>query len=43
MWVDKIMHKAVFEDLVQKMNDEWQQFVLFVSPFSSGFPGFFLK
>ncbi|CAA7270226.1 unnamed protein product [Cyclocybe aegerita] len=29
MWVDEIMHKAVWEECVKKMNDEWQEFVLF--------------
>jgi len=31
MWVDGIMHKAIWEQSVKKMNDEWQEFILFVS------------
>ncbi|CAA7270225.1 unnamed protein product [Cyclocybe aegerita] len=31
MWVDKLMHKAVWEESVKKMNDEWQEFILFAT------------
>ncbi|KAF4618649.1 hypothetical protein D9613_009955 [Agrocybe pediades] len=29
MGVDGVTHKSVFQDLMQKMNDEWEQFILF--------------
>jgi len=29
MWVDGIMHKAVWEESIKKLSDEWQEFVLF--------------
>ena len=31
MWVDGIMHKAVWETSLKKMNDEWIEFILYVS------------
>ena len=31
MWVDNLMHKAVWEASLQKINDEWREFTLYVS------------
>jgi len=31
LWGDGILHKCVYEQVVKKMNDEWQEYVLFVS------------
>ncbi|KAF9568673.1 hypothetical protein CPC08DRAFT_746116 [Agrocybe pediades] len=31
MWVDNIMHKSVWHESMKKMNDEWQEFVLFAT------------
>jgi hypothetical protein len=31
MWVDAILHKSVWEEYVEKMSEEWQEFVFFVS------------
>jgi hypothetical protein len=31
MWVDGIMHGPVWQDTVKKLNDEWQEFILYVS------------
>ncbi|KDR80111.1 hypothetical protein GALMADRAFT_136654 [Galerina marginata CBS 339.88] len=31
MWVDGLMHKAVWDMSVKKMSDEWQEFVLFAT------------
>jgi len=29
MWVDKILHKAVWEEGLKKVTDEWQEFILY--------------
>lgn len=31
MWVDGLLHKSVWEDSTKKLNDEWQEFIFFVS------------
>ena len=31
MWVDNVMHKAVWEASLQKLKDEWQECTLYVS------------
>ena len=31
MWVDGMMHKAVWEEGLKKVTDEWQEFILYVS------------
>ena len=31
MWVDGLMHKAVWEEGLKKVTDEWQEFILYVS------------
>ena len=31
MWVDGIMHKAVWEESMKKVTDEWREFILYVS------------
>ena len=31
MWVDGMMHKAVWEASLRKVNDEWREFILYVS------------
>ena len=31
MWVDGVMHKAVWETSLKKVNDEWREFILYVS------------
>ncbi|KAF8155641.1 hypothetical protein B0H34DRAFT_808691 [Crassisporium funariophilum] len=31
MWVDGLMHKSVWEQSMKKMNDEWQEFVLYAT------------
>ena len=31
MWVDDMMHKAVWEASLRKVNDEWREFTLYVS------------
>jgi hypothetical protein len=31
MWVDGIMHKAVWEASLKKVNEEWREFTLYVS------------
>ena len=31
MWVDGMMHKAVWESSLRKVNDEWREFILYVS------------
>jgi hypothetical protein len=40
MWVDGIMHKSVWVQTMKSLNDEWQEFIFFVSPFAKekGFP-----
>ena len=32
MWVDGIMHAAVWQQSIAKLNDEWQEFILYVRP-----------
>lgn len=31
MWVDGIMHKAVWAETMKRLNDEWQEFLVIVS------------
>ena len=31
MWIDGLMHKAVWEASLKKVNDEWREFILYVS------------
>jgi hypothetical protein len=31
MWVDGIMHGPVWQDTIKKLNEEWQEFILYVS------------
>ena len=31
IWVDGMMHKAVWEEGLKKVTDEWQEFILYVS------------
>ena len=31
MWVDRILHNAVWEEGLRKVTDEWQEFILYVS------------
>ena len=31
LWVDGILHKAVWEEGLKKVIDEWQEFILYVS------------
>lgn len=31
MWVDGLMHKAVWETSMKKLNDDWREFILYVS------------
>ena len=31
MWVDRILHKAVWEEGLKKVIEEWQEFILHVS------------
>jgi hypothetical protein len=31
MWVDGIMHGPVWQDTIKKLNDEWTEFILYVS------------
>lgn len=31
MWVDGILHQAVWLDSIKRLNEEWQEFILYVS------------
>ena len=31
LWVDRILHKAIWEEGLKKVTDEWQEFILLVS------------
>lgn len=31
VWIDGMMHRTVWKDIVKQLNEEWQEFVFFVS------------